>query len=250
MILLLLTNAAGALTPGDPLAPTDEPVRLAVGLSQLSMDEVDAGCDGPECAARWSQRTRWVAARYSVTPTVGLFGGIGRRVSDVEGADYSGRETFGGLGVTGVQALPEVRWALGATARSEWSMGSDVDGGSADGLSLVAELDAVAIWGEPAQGISVWAGGSRVMFSRHQLRPLGSQGEALTVRNLFVPLVDSSDPLVINLSPASQMSGIAGLAMTSPELGPSWGNPARLAVGVSASLGAIRGVDAWASVLF
>ena len=225
----LLAGAAWAAPVGEPVAdPEAARVRLGARFDSWASRVSDDACDGAaSCDAVWRSQETSFEAQLALLRGLGLFGELGHDAVTVSEAGYSGAGVRTAVGLRGALSLGGPWW-LGVNARVDWSRGqAAAEVGDAPAVHQAQRRTAslLGAWGEPGDGVSLWAGGQVAWGWFERLYPLGE------------------DELEIPLRPAAPLTGVFGAALTSEPLGVPWTRSVRVSVTAEARLGQENGAS-------
>ncbi len=239
LLALGLVAPASAVPVGDPVPlPEAGRVRLDTRVGTHSVAEKDTRCQGSTgCSARWRQTSVVGGLHLAVLKGVGVFGEVGLAEDRIRAADYRGRAQTWAAGIRTAVPLGPSLW-LAANARMDRGEGvslhADEEPDPETAEFRIYSGTLLGVWGDGAEGVSVWAGGQSSWHWEHHVWPLGTSKDGV---HLDVPL-----------SPEWPVSGVVGFGVTSDPVGLPWRTSSRLTVALEGRVGQEVGVTGWIGV--
>ena len=215
-------------------------LRLALAYGTGISPERDLGCgERVDCDASWERTGVQVEGQVVLWKGVAVFGGLGRSQERVPEANYRGVGPSWGGGLRLSVPLPMNDWYLAGQAALSWAWGEGggLDTGGVEAAwAQVHDVSAAVAWGNPADGLSLWAGGETSWYWQHRVQPLG--------------YVDNQAVLDLRLVPAAPGTLLVGASVTSQGLGTGWNRSTRISTGLTLRYGQTRGFSTWIALRY
>lgn len=242
LLLSAILAPVHAAPTGDPVPLSNEGFVVAgIRLTSETLWEQDADCEAPElessnCEGAWKRGGYVATGRLVLADGLALDGEVGWHNDILRQADFSGSGLTYAAGLRGALPLGSSGWWFSGVGRYE--RGENRKEQTDEYLKSTYQLGTITgmlAWRD--DNISTWIGGQGMWMWDHTI-------ERSTAR-------DDTDPLyALRLRAGLPASGVFGLEVISPPLGPGWTRDWRMSIGFEGSLGQSQAAHFWAAVRY